>query len=100
MAMGFGNHLGLADDKLQLLGMAGLLHDVGKMRIDPEILNKPGKLTAEEFDLIKRHPAFGLEALQAQPGIPRRRCRPPTVITNGSMALAIRLAPGRRRLPT
>jgi len=71
MAMGFGNHLGLADDKLQLLGMAGLLHDVGKMRIDPEILNKPGKLTAEEFDLIKRHPAFGLEALQAQPGIPQ-----------------------------
>ena len=51
--------------------MAGLLHDVGKMRIDPEILNKPGKLTAEEFDLIKRHPAFGLEALQAQPGIPQ-----------------------------
>ena len=71
MAMGFGNHLGLADDKLQLLGMAGLLHDVGKMRIDPEILNKPGKLSAEEFDLIKRHPAFGLEALQAQPGIPQ-----------------------------
>ncbi len=70
MAMGFGNHLGLPDDKLQLLGMAGLLHDVGKMRIDPEILNKPGKLTAEEFELIKRHPAFGLEALSAQPGVP------------------------------
>ena len=70
MAMGFGNHLGLQDDKLQLLGMAGLLHDVGKMRIDPEILNKPGKLTAEEFEVIKRHPVFGLEALRAQPGIP------------------------------
>ncbi|WP_313522759.1 HD-GYP domain-containing protein [Stutzerimonas kunmingensis] len=70
MAMGFGNHLGLQDDKLQLLGMAGLLHDVGKMRIDPEILNKPGKLTAQEFEVIKRHPVFGLEALRAQPGIP------------------------------
>ncbi|WP_226685925.1 MULTISPECIES: HD-GYP domain-containing protein [Stutzerimonas stutzeri subgroup] len=70
MAMGFGNHLGLQDDKLQLLGMAGLLHDVGKMRIDPEILNKPGKLTAEEFEVIKLHPVFGLEALRAQPGIP------------------------------
>jgi len=70
MAMGFGNHLGLQDDKLQLLGMAGLLHDVGKMRIDPEILNKPGKLTAEEFEVIKRHPVFGLEARRAQPGIP------------------------------
>lgn len=70
MAMGFGNHLGLQDDKLQLLGMAGLLHDVGKMRIDPEILNKPGKLTAQEFEVIKRHPVFGLEALRAQPDIP------------------------------
>lgn len=70
MAMGFGNHLGLQDDKLQLLGMAGLLHDVGKMRIDPEILNKPGKLTPQEFEVIKRHPVFGLEALRAQPGIP------------------------------
>lgn len=70
MAMGFGNHLGLHDDKLQLLGMAGLLHDVGKMRIDPEILNKPGKLTPQEFEVIKRHPVYGLEALRAQPGIP------------------------------
>ena len=58
MAMGFGNHLGLADDKLQLLGMAGLLHDVGKMRIDPEILNKPGKLTAEEFELYVSYAGF------------------------------------------
>ncbi|AWM58414.1 HD-GYP domain-containing protein [Pseudomonas songnenensis] len=70
MAMGFGNHLGLQDDKLQLLGMAGLLHDVGKMRIDPQILNKPGKLTPQEFEVIKRHPVFGLEALRAQPGVP------------------------------
>ncbi len=71
MAMGFGNHLGLADDDLEVLGMAGLLHDVGKMRIDLLVLNKPGKLTAEEFELIKRHPEFGFDALRSGPGIPQ-----------------------------
>lgn len=40
-------------------GMAGLLHDVGKMAIPAEVLNKPGKLSDEEFNLIKTHPAEG-----------------------------------------
>ena len=70
LAMGFGVHLGLSNEKIETLGIAGLLHDVGKMKIDPQILNKPGKLTAEEFEQIKLHPAFGFQALQAQAGIP------------------------------
>jgi len=70
LAMGFGVHLGLSDEKVETLGIAGLLHDVGKMKIDPRILNKPGKLTPEEFEQIKLHPAFGFQALQNQPGIP------------------------------
>ncbi|MCQ4321480.1 HD-GYP domain-containing protein [Stutzerimonas stutzeri] len=70
LAMGFGTHLGLADDKIELLGIAGLLHDVGKMKIDPTILNKPGKLTEEEFQHIKLHPAFGYQALCNQEDIP------------------------------
>ncbi|WP_312960710.1 HD-GYP domain-containing protein [Stutzerimonas nitrititolerans] len=70
LAMGFGVHLGLSDEKVETLGIAGLLHDVGKMKIDPRILNKPGKLTPEEFEQIKLHPAFGYQALQNQPGIP------------------------------
>lgn len=70
LAMGFGTHLGLPDEKIELLGLAGLLHDVGKMKIDPVILNKPGKLTQEEFEHIKLHPRFGYEALCSQDDIP------------------------------
>jgi len=46
------------------LGMAGLLHDVGKMAIPDEILNKPGKLTDGEFDIVKNHPFSGWEILK------------------------------------
>lgn len=46
------------------LGMAGLLHDVGKMAIPDEVLNKPGKLTDEEFEVIKNHPLSGWEILK------------------------------------
>ncbi|WP_313089395.1 HD-GYP domain-containing protein [Pseudomonas sp.] len=70
LAMGFGTHLGLPDDKIETLGIAGLLHDVGKMKIDPAILNKPGKLTQAEFDHIKLHPTFGYQALCTQDDIP------------------------------
>lgn len=51
---------------LRLLGLGCLLHDIGKMRISPEILNKPGKLTPEEFGLIKLHPVYGYEILKGQ----------------------------------
>jgi putative nucleotidyltransferase with HDIG domain len=40
------------------------LHDIGKVRIPPNVLNKPGKLTAEEFELVKMHPVWGLEILE------------------------------------
>lgn len=45
------------------LTQAGLFHDLGKLEIDPEILNKPSSLTLEEFEEIKRHPALSLEIL-------------------------------------
>jgi len=70
LAMGFGVHLGLSNEKIETLGIAGLLHDVGKMKVDPRILNKPGKLTLEEFEQIKLHPAFGFQVLQGQADIP------------------------------
>ena len=56
--------LGVRDDgQLQALKAAGLLHDVGKIGIPEHILNKPGKLTASEFDIMKRHPAIGADIL-------------------------------------
>jgi HD-GYP domain-containing protein (c-di-GMP phosphodiesterase class II) len=56
-----GEEMGLSGDDLDRLRWAGLIHDIGKLRIDGEILNKPGRLTDEEFAIIKTHPALGAE---------------------------------------
>ena len=52
------------EEKLRELGIGAMLHDVGKTRIPSEILNKPGSLTAEEFDIIKKHTSYGYELLK------------------------------------
>ncbi len=59
-----GNWLGLSDNKLKELTLSGLLHDVGRCEIDSDILNKPGKLTPQEFDIIKKHPLNGFRKLK------------------------------------
>jgi len=64
MAMSFGHHLGLASEALEQLGLCALLHDVGKIRVDQDILNKPGKLTQQEFEHIKAHAQLGFELLR------------------------------------
>jgi HD-GYP domain-containing protein (c-di-GMP phosphodiesterase class II) len=58
IAMGWPNH------KLLELGMGVLMHDIGKIKIPQEILNKKGSLTREEFDEIKRHTEYGFEILR------------------------------------
>jgi HD-GYP domain-containing protein (c-di-GMP phosphodiesterase class II) len=52
------------------LALAAILHDVGKIRIDKAILNKPGKLTAEEFELVKRHSLDGYNILKQRGAFP------------------------------
>jgi hypothetical protein len=52
--------MGLSNDDSNRLQWAGLIHDVGKLRIPYEILTKPGKLTDREFEIIKTHPAEGM----------------------------------------
>jgi HD-GYP domain-containing protein (c-di-GMP phosphodiesterase class II) len=51
---------------LQLLGLGAMLHDVGKMKIPAAVLHKPGRLTSEEMELMRRHPALGYEMLRGQ----------------------------------
>jgi len=55
--------MGFDEDGCREAGLAGLLHDIGKASIPLAILNKPGKLTDEEFQAVKQHPEFGHEVL-------------------------------------
>lgn len=64
-----GEALGLDRQMLNDLGIAGLLHDMGKLKVPEEILKKPGKLTPEEFEVIKLHPADGAKIIMKTPGI-------------------------------
>jgi HD-GYP domain-containing protein (c-di-GMP phosphodiesterase class II) len=63
MAVAMGWELGLEIDQIEILQDAGTLHDIGKIGISKEVLNKPGKLTPEEFELIKQHPVLGCTIL-------------------------------------
>lgn len=59
-----GNTLGMTEEELRRFGVAVLLHDVGKMLVPPEILHKPGKLTREEFEVMKLHVERGVAFLR------------------------------------
>ncbi len=63
ISIAFGRHLGMNRKELNVLGLCGLLHDMGKMLTPLEILNKPGKLDEEEMTIMKRHPLDGREIL-------------------------------------
>lgn len=71
MALAFGRHLGLEREKLNELGIGALLHDLGKLKVPLEILNKPGRLTDEEKKIMDAHPAYGREILEKSGGVPR-----------------------------
>ncbi|MDQ7092215.1 transporter substrate-binding domain-containing protein [Desulfosporosinus sp. PR] len=64
-----GQALGLPEGEIQELKNVGLLHDIGKIAIDENILNKPGKLTNNEWEEIKRHPEIGYRILSTVNGM-------------------------------
>ncbi len=70
LAVAIGEHLGLPEGRLHELALGGLLHDVGKLSVPNAILNKPGKLTDEEFAEIQRHPGAGRDLLTELGGFP------------------------------
>lgn len=51
-------------DDLEKLGLAAILHDIGMVKIPEDILKKPGRLSHEEFDIVKKHPEYGTEILK------------------------------------
>ena len=65
----FGKQLGLEQEELVQLGVGGLLHDIGKIKTPPQILNKPGKLTDDEFTIMRQHAVHSREILKETPGI-------------------------------
>jgi HD-GYP domain-containing protein (c-di-GMP phosphodiesterase class II) len=69
LSIGMGQSLGLPRQALADLGVAGLLHDLGKMSIDGEVLRKPGALTAEEWQAMRRHPIEGAKMIARLPGL-------------------------------
>jgi HD-GYP domain-containing protein (c-di-GMP phosphodiesterase class II) len=62
-----GKRLGMPHRRLRELALGCLLHDIGKLYIDEAILDKPGKLTREEFAVIEEHPRMGYELIRRMP---------------------------------
>lgn len=69
MAMVVGRKMGLTPEEVYDIGVAGLLHDIGKSKIPNELLNKPGRLTEEEFAIMKQHPLIGYNILKNNEGL-------------------------------
>jgi HD-GYP domain-containing protein (c-di-GMP phosphodiesterase class II) len=70
-ALHVAGELGLEQSYLGDIEVAALLHDIGKIGISDAILNKPAKLTAEEYELMKKHPEYGWAVLRQVPGMER-----------------------------
>lgn len=66
IAVVFGEYLGLGHDELVRLGLAGMMHDLGKTAVPSRIINKRARLTESEFAEIKRHPEYGCDILARQ----------------------------------
>ena len=69
-AVQVGDELGLPPERLRDLAVGGLMHDIGKLRVPDEILKKPGSLTDEEFEVVKRHVDNGVALLRELGGFP------------------------------
>lgn len=64
LACSIAREMGLTEDAVEAINMAGIIHDIGKIYVPAEILSKPGKLNEVEFSMIKMHPHAGYEILK------------------------------------
>src|SRR3990167_11113348 len=70
LSVSFARHLNLPKTHLEHIGLGALLHDLGKTQIPESILNKPGKYTPEEYNIMKGHVGLGVEILRKHDNIP------------------------------
>jgi len=70
LSLAFARHLELTEDQLNIVGVGALMHDIGKMKVPNEILNKPGKLTEKEFEIMKTHVPQGVKIAEAGRALP------------------------------
>jgi len=70
-ALHVASEIGMDETSFPDLEIAALLHDIGKIGIPDAILNKPGRLTDEEYELMKKHPEYGWMVLRRMPGFER-----------------------------
>jgi HD-GYP domain-containing protein (c-di-GMP phosphodiesterase class II) len=68
LSIAFGRHIGFEEGELHKIGLCGLLHDVGKMKVPLDVINKPGRLTDKEFKMIKAHAVHGRNLLMTSSG--------------------------------
>jgi HD-GYP domain-containing protein (c-di-GMP phosphodiesterase class II) len=71
LSLAMGTYLSFDRPQVASLGVAGLLHDIGKVNVPVEIINKPDGLADAEWDIVKRHPVEGARILSGMPGITR-----------------------------
>ncbi len=69
LAVSLGTFLSFDKPQIAALGVAALMHDIGKVKVPHEVINKPGKLTDEEWEQVKRHPVEGALMLSDVPGV-------------------------------
>lgn len=64
LSLQIGKELGLAEQRLEGLGLGALIHDIGKIYVPAELLNRPGRLSKAEFELIQSHPEVGYDIIK------------------------------------
>ncbi|MDX1597598.1 MAG: HD-GYP domain-containing protein [Marinobacter sp.] len=65
----FARFLGMPDEDLEIAGLCGLLHDIGKLKVPASILNKPGALSPDEFSVMQKHTTLGYDLLKQDPDV-------------------------------
>ncbi len=72
MTLVLGRHIGLPKKDLQTLALGSLLYDIGKTKLPEALLNKPGRLTPQEFEVVKKHVGYSIQLLKETPGIEKQ----------------------------